>query len=330
MGDEEMKKRVLVTGGAGYIGSHTVKMLLDKGYKVSVLDNLSSGHIGAVPKNTKFYKIDLHYKEKIKKIFMQGKIEAVIHFAGSIEAGFSMVNPRKFYRNNVANTINLLDSMLDFNIKKLVFSSSAAIFGNPKKIPIGENFEKNPTSVYGRTKLIVENILDDYDAAYGLKNISLRYFNAAGAAFNLGEEHKPETHLIPLILEVARGERKKIKIFGTDYPTKDGTCIRDYIHVVDLANAHILALEKLFKTNHSYKYNLGSGKGYSVMEVLQMARKITKCKIPFVEAKRREGDATEIIADNNKINKELGWKPKFGLKEMIGDAWDYINHKRKI
>lgn len=317
-----MSKTILVTGGAGFIGSHTVKLLLDEGYDVIILDNLSTGYLHNIPKNIKFYKLDLADKDKIKKTFMQNKIDAVMHFAGSIEAGESMINPKKFYRNNVLNTLNLLDVMLEFNVKNIIFSSSAAIFGMPKKIPITEKSEKNPINVYGRTKLMAERILEDYDTAYGLRSICLRYFNAAGAAFGLKEEHEPESHLIPIALEAAAGKRKKLQIYGTDYPTKDGTCIRDYIHVVDLANAHIMALDRLLITRKSEQFNLGSGKGYSVIDVLDAIREVTKREVHAVKAKRRPGDPPVVIADSSKIRKEIGWKQKFSLKDMVRSAWE--------
>ena len=316
--------KVLVTGGAGYIGSHSVRLLLDKGYDVVIIDNFSTCHYDTMPKMSKFYKVDLGDIEGIKRIFKKEDIDAVIHFAGFIEARESMVNPKLFYRNNVANTINLLDAMLEYNVKNIIFSSSAAIFGIPKKVPIKEDAEKDPINVYGRTKLIIENILSDYDIAYKLKSISLRYFNASGAAYGLGENHKPETHLIPLALQVAIGKKKNIQVYGTDYPTKDGTCIRDYIHVVDLANAHVLAFERLKKVKRSEQYNLGSGNGYSVMEVINLAREITKRNIPMIKAKKRAGEPPVLIADSSKISRVLGWKPRYFLKDTIKSSWDYV------
>ena len=314
---------ILVTGGAGFIGSHTVRLLLNKKYKIIILDNLSKGHKKSILKDVKFHKTDLADKNNIKKIFQENKIDAVMHFAGYIEAEESMKRPKDFYRNNVVTTINLLDVMLEFNVKNLIFSSSAAIFGIPKNIPVDEDAEKNPFNVYGTTKLIVEKILNDYDFTYGLKSICLRYFNAAGAGYGIGEDHNPETHLIPLVLKVALGKNKKIQIFGTDYPTKDGTCIRDYIHVLDLADAHILALQRLLKTKKSEQYNLGSEQGYSVREIIEIAREITNKKILVAEAKRRVGDIPILIADSSKIKKELGWNPKFALRDIIKSAWEW-------
>jgi len=321
MGNKKMN--ILVTGGAGFIGSHTVRLLLNKKYKIIILDNLSKGHKKSILKDVKFHKTDLADKNNIKKIFQENKIDAVMHFAGYIEAEESMKRPKDFYRNNVVTTINLLDVMLEFNVKNLIFSSSAAIFGIPKNIPVDEDAEKNPFNVYGTTKLIVEKILNDYDFTYGLKSICLRYFNAAGAGYGIGEDHNPETHLIPLVLKVALGKNKKIQIFGTDYPTKDGTCIRDYIHVLDLADAHILALQRLLKTKKSEQYNLGSEQGYSVREIIEIAREITNKKILVAEAKRRVGDIPILIADSSKIKKELGWNPKFALRDIIKSAWEW-------
>lgn len=318
-------RKVLVTGGAGYIGSHVVRVLLDKGYGVVILDNLCNGHEECIPEGVKFYKIDLRDKFGLESVFSENNFDVVMHFAGFIEVGESMVNPSIFYENNVSNSINLLNTMIKFGVKKIVYSSTAAIFGNPEKIPILEDDLKKPVNVYGRTKLIIENVLEDYDFAHGMKSICLRYFNAAGAGYDIGEDHNPETHLIPLVLQVALGKREDIKIFGTDYETKDGTGIRDYLHVLDLAEAHILALENLFKTNKSEKYNLGNGRGYSVKEIIDAAKEITGKHILFVEVGRREGDPAVLIADFSKIKNELGWNPKYDLKEIIGSSWEWHN-----
>ena len=320
--------RVLVTGGAGFIGSHTVRLLLEKGFEVIVIDNLCNGHQKSLPKSVKFYKIDLGDRKDLKKIFRKHKIDVVVHFAGFIEVGESMVNPKIFHENNIVNSLNLLDVMLEFDVKKIIYSSTAAIFGLPKYIPISEDARKNPVNVYGMTKLMVENILKDYDVAYGMKSICLRYFNASGAGYDIGEDHDPETHLIPLILQVALGKREDIKIFGTDYPTKDGTGVRDYIHVLDLAEAHVLALQNLLEENKSKRYNVGSGKGYSVKEIIETARKITGKEISIIETNRRDGDPPFLIADSLKIKRDLGWSPKFGLQEIIGSAWNW--HKNNL
>ncbi len=314
--------KILVTGGAGYIGSHTVRILLEAGYEVVVLDNLFNGHRQALP-DVPFYKIDLKDRKNISKVFKEHNIDAVIHFTGLFEAGESMKDPSRFYRNNVSSTINLLDTMVKNGVLKIVFSSTAAIFGQPKKLPINEEAKKEPVNVYGTTKLIIEGILRDYEEPYGLKPMCLRYFNACGAGFGIGEDHNPETHLIPLILQVPLGQRKNIKIYGTDYPTKDGTCIRDYVHILDLASAHVLALKKLFKKNLSDRYNLGSGNGYSVKEVIEVARSVTGHSIPAIEKNRRAGDPPKLIADSTKIKKELKWKPKYGLQEIMRSAWEW-------
>lgn len=315
--------KILVTGGAGYIGSHAVRRLLQNNYEVVVYDSLINGHKESLPAEAELFVGDLNDKEKLDKLFKENNFDAVIHFAGFIEVGESMKNPAKFYRNNVVNTLNLLEAMVNNNIKKIIFSSTAALFGYPDEIPIKEETKKNPVNVYGRTKLIIEQMLQDFDVAYGLKFIALRYFNASGADFGIGEDHNPETHLIPLVLQVALGKRKSISIFGTDYPTKDGTCIRDYIHVTDLVDAHMLALKKLLSTNKSNYYNLGNGNGYSVREIIEIAREITGHKIPAVKSERRAGDPAVLIADSTKIQKELGWKPKHDLKKIIKSAWEW-------
>ena len=262
-------------------------------------------------------------KENLRKIFRNHKIDVVMHFAGFIEVGESMLNPRIFHENNIVNSLNLLEVMLEFGVKKIIYSSSASIFGIPRDIPVSEDARKNPVSVYGMTKLMVENILKDYDVAYEIKSICLRYFNASGAGYDIGEDHNPETHLIPLVLQVALGKRENIKIFGIDYPTRDGTGIRDYVHVLDLARAHLLALQKLLKENKSERYNLGSGKGYSVREIIETAKKVTGKEISLIETDRRCGDPPFLIADSLKIKRELKWFPKFSLYEIIESAWKW-------
>ena len=319
---------ILVTGGAGYIGSHTVRELLNKDYKVVVYDNLSTGHREFVPKDAIFIKGDLKDKKKLDSVFKKYKIDSVMHFAAFIEAGESVKYPLSFYENNVVNSLNLFKVMIKNNVKKIIFSSSAAIYGIPKNIPVKEDDPTNPINPYGHTKLVVEEILEYLDKAYGIKFIALRYFNAAGAALDstIGEKHSSETHLIPIILNVALNKKKNIKIFGTDYPTKDSTCIRDFIHVTDLANAHILALKALNKKNAKSKYyNLGSEKGYSVKEVIDVCRKVTGHKIPEVKSNRRPGDPPVLIASSEKIKKELKWKPKHtDLNIIVKSSWNWI------
>jgi len=315
--------RILITGGAGYIGSHAVRVLLDKGHQIVVYDNCVNGHKESVPENAELFVGDLSDKEKLNQVFKKYKFDAVIHFAAFIEAGESMKEPAIFYRNNVVNTLNLLETMTANGVKRIVFSSTAALFGYPDKIPIDEDTKKEPINVYGMTKLIIEHMLKDFEMAYGLKYMALRYFNAAGADFGIGEDHHPETHLIPIVLQVALGKRDKIMIFGTDYDTRDGTCIRDYIHVSDLVDAHILALDKLLTTGQSDQYNLGSGQGYSVKEIIDAAREVTGHPIPAEEAERRPGDPAVLVADSAKIKKELGWQPKHDLKSIISSAWEW-------
>ena len=313
----------MVVGGAGYIGSHVVKMLKEQGFNPVVYDNLSTGFRKAVDKNIPFVKGDLGDKTLLKKVFKKYKIEAVMHFAAFIEVGESVQNPAKYYQNNLAKVLNLLDSMLESGIKYFVFSSTAATFGNPITKTISETHPQNPINPYGQTKLFVEKVLKDYDAAYGLKSTVLRYFNAAGAdeSAAIGEAHKKETHLIPLVLQTALGKRKEIKIFGTDYPTPDGTCIRDYVHVSDLARAHILALKYMFKTDKSGDFNLGSSKGASVLEIIKKVQKITGRKFKIVQDKRRAGDPAVLIASSKKAKKLLNWKTTYNVDKIIKTAY---------
>jgi len=311
--------KILVTGGAGYIGSVIVKKLIDNKHEVVVLDDLSQGHLEAIDKKAIFVKANL---SEINNVFKKFKFDAVIHMAAHSLVGESMENPKKYFDNNVVNGINLLNVMLENNCKKIVFSSSASVYGEPSKVPIKEDFELKPSNFYGETKLIFEKILEWYKKAYGLKYTSLRYFNAAGAIKECGEDHKPETHLIPIILQVALGKRKEINIFGDDYKTKDGTCIRDYIHVSDLADAHILALEK------DGIFNLGSEQGYSVKEIVEIARKVTGKEIKVKISDRRAGDPAVLVASSEKIKKELCWKAKFGIKDIIKSAWDW--HSKNV
>jgi len=327
---------ILVTGGAGYIGSHTVKELSAKGYCPITYDNLSEGHREAVF-GGEFVEADLSNEVKLRETFQKYHIDAVMHFAASCLVGESAENPKKYYHNNVVVGLNLLKVMLEYKIKLFIFSSTAAVYGEPKELPISEEHPLLPVNPYGRTKEIFESILAEYDRAYDLKYISLRYFNAAGAdpEGKIGEDHNPETHLIPLVLKQALSYEQEIQsnsinplmIFGTDYPTPDGTCIRDYIHVTDLAHAHILALEVLNKKMESQVFNLGNGNGYSVREVIEVAKKVTGKKIPAIEVKRRPGDPAILVASSEKIKRELGWKPKFPeLEKIIEGAWMW--HKK--
>lgn len=316
---------VLVAGGAGYIGSHTVRELIEQGFDVIVYDNLSYGHREAV-KGVKLIRGDLNDKVKLKKVFIENKIDSVIHFAAFIQVGESMSKPADYYRNNVCNTLNLLEAMKESKINYIVFSSTAAVYGEPEENPISEECPKKPTSVYGRTKLMIEEILSDFDNAYGIKYTALRYFNACGAHISgeLGEDHNPETHLIPIIIEVLLGKRDILKIFGNDYPTKDGTCIRDYIHVTDLAKAHILALNAIKKGASSKIYNLGNGSGFSILEVMKAVEKVTDKTVKYQFVERRAGDPAVLVASSKKIIEELGWKREFdSLEKIVETTWKW-------
>lgn len=316
---------ILVTGGAGYIGSHTVRELRERGMDVVVYDNLSTGHIESIG-DTPFVKGDLFDVELLRKTFREYGVDSVIHFAAYSLVGESMVNPAKYYHNNVAGTLALLDAMLAENVKYLVFSSSAATYGDCGDGLITENSPQNPTSVYGQTKLMMEQFMQDYDKAYGMKYVALRYFNAAGAhaSGEIGEAHNPESHLIPLILQVSNGKREQINIFGDDYPTHDGTCIRDYIHITDLADAHIKALEYLKNGGKSTYYNLGNGNGFSVKEVIDTVEKVVGSPVKKQIVDRRPGDPASLVASSEKIQKELGWKPKYDtLDSIVASAWKW-------
>jgi UDP-glucose 4-epimerase len=316
---------ILVTGGAGYIGSHTVLYLKQRGEEVIVLDNLQKGHRDAVL-DAEFYKGDLKDAQLLDQIFKTHHIDAVIHFAANSLVGESVEKPLEYYDNNVIGTYHLVKKMIEHGVTKIVFSSTAATYGNPVRVPIQEDDPTVPTNPYGDTKLAIEKMLKWADEAYGLKSVSLRYFNAAGAdpEGRIGEDHTPETHLIPIVLQVALGQRVKVSIFGNDYPTEDGTCIRDYIHVMDLAEAHYLALQKLNHTNESGVYNLGNGKGFSVKEVIETCRKVTGKEIPVEIAPRRAGDPAVLIASSEKAQRELGWVPKYpSLEEIITHAWNW-------
>ena len=314
---------VLVVGGAGYIGSHMVDVLRRGKFEVITLDNLSTGHRELHPGGL-FIEGSLGDSKLLDDIFSTRRIDAVMHFAAYSLVAESVASPLKYYRNNLAATAELLDAMRRHNVNRFIFSSTAAVYGEPTKVPISEDHPCVPTNPYGASKLAVERMLHDCDIAHGLKFISLRYFNAAGAdeSGKLGERHEPETHLIPPILKVASGEREHIKIFGTDYPTADGTCIRDYIHVSDLAQAHLLALDALLSDKGSAIYNLGNSWGYSVREVIDIVRKVTGHRIPAHETKPRPGDPAALVADSAKIRQELGWQPSFeDLETIIQSAW---------
>ena len=317
---------VLVLGGAGYIGSHTVKALCDEGTDVVVVDNLVTGYEKAVDKRARFYKGDISDKEFLNNMFSKEKIDAVIHFAAFSLVGESVTNPLKYYKNNLCGTEVLLESMVENGVNKLVFSSTAATYGEPERVPIMVSDRTQPTNPYGEAKLAMEKMFKWTSEAHGIKYVALRYFNACGAdeSGTIGEAHNPESHLKPLILQEANGKREHISIFGTDYPTEDGTCIRDYIHVTDLADEHILAVKYLMNGGESDIFNLGNGVGFSVREVIETARKVTGHPIPAVETPRRAGDPAQLIASSEKAKKILGWKPCHDtLEEIIASAWNW-------
>ncbi|WP_410772572.1 UDP-glucose 4-epimerase GalE [Fontibacillus sp. BL9] len=319
---------ILVTGGAGYIGSHTVAELLDKGKEVVVIDNLQSGHRGALL-GGKLYEGDLRDKELLAKLFAENEIEAVIHFAANSLVGESMQNPVKYYDNNVFGTLCLLEAMDAANVRKIVFSSTAATYGEPDKVPIEETDPTQPTNVYGETKLTMERMMAWFDKVLGIKYVALRYFNAAGAheSGKIGEDHNPESHLIPLILQTALGQRDSIKVFGDDYNTPDGTCVRDYIHVGDLADAHLRAVEYLIGGGDSNVFNLGNGQGFSVKEVIAKVKEVTGRDFPVVLSPRREGDPAVLIASSHKARTVLGWQPaRNKLDDIIRSAWEWHLH----
>ncbi len=316
--------RVLVVGGAGYIGSHTAKELARAGFEPVVFDNLSEGHRYAVQWGP-LVEGDLADEEGLVKALKDHQIDAVIQFAASAYVGESVENPRKYFRNNVTNTLNLLDAMLEADVQHLVFSSTCATYGQPEHIPIDEDHPQNPINPYGETKLIVEKALRWYAQAYALEYVALRYFNASGAdeSETIGEDHDPETHLIPLILQAAAGERERIEIYGTDYPTDDGTAVRDYIHVTDLARAHVKALEYLQRGSESDVFNLGTGRGYSVREMVQSAERVSGRSVRAHEAPRRAGDPPRLIADPSKAERVLGWRAEYDLETIMQTAWNW-------
>jgi UDP-glucose 4-epimerase len=315
--------KIFVVGGAGYIGSVCAELLVDEGHEVFIFDNLSEGHRRAVDQRATFVEADLADREKITDTLRETKPDAVMHFAANALVAESMQNPSKYFRNNIGNGVNLLDAMVETGVKRFVFSSTCATFGLPERVPIDESAPQQPVNPYGESKLAFEKILRWYDEIHGLRFVSLRYFNAAGASTKFGEHHRHETHLIPNILKVALNEKPHVEIYGTDYDTPDGTCIRDYIHILDLSRAHILAIE----AKESAYYNLGTGGGASVREVVDCCRKITGRKIPVLEKPRRPGDPPRLVAASDKIKRELGWQPRFqSLDAIIESAWKW--HQR--
>lgn len=316
---------ILVVGGAGYIGSHMVKLLGQHGCAVTTLDDLSSGHRDAVSAGD-FVQGNMADTELLRRVFANRKYDAVMHFASFIEVGESVREPAKYYRNNVANTLALLAAMREAGIDRFIFSSTAAIFGTPQYVPIDEQHPRAPINPYGRTKNMVEDILADYERAYGLRSVCLRYFNAAGAdpQGQLGERHEPESHLIPLALQAAAGRRAGLAVYGTDYDTPDGTCIRDYVHVTDLCDAHWLALESLRDGSASQAYNLGNGNGFSVLEVIETAKRVSGVDFPVKNESRRAGDPPRLVADSSAIKTKLGWTPRYpDLETIVAHAWAF-------
>ncbi|MBW1605179.1 UDP-glucose 4-epimerase GalE [Lactobacillus sp. Sy-1] len=317
---------ILVTGGAGYIGSETVATLIKDGYETIVVDNLSTGHVKAIDPAAEFYEGDVRDREFLDYVFAHESIDAVIHFASDSIVADSMKDPLKYFDNNDGGTISLLEAMRDHGVKKLVFSSTAAVYGQPDEMPIKEDAPKHPTNAYGQSKWIMEQMAHWADVAYGIKFTALRYFNVGGASRDgvLGEDHNPETHLIPIILQVANGQRDVFKMFGDDYQTPDGTNIRDYVHVVDLANAHVLAMKRLLNGGDSTAFNIGSSHGFSNSQILQAARKVTGDPIETEKAPRRPGDPDELVADSTRARTELGWHPQFDdIESIISDAWRF-------
>ncbi len=319
------KRNILVTGGAGYIGSHACKVLAGTGYVPVTYDNLSLGHRSAV-KYGPFVEGDLSDGERLRAVLSEYEVGAVVHFAASAYVGESVENPRKYFRNNVINSLNLLEAMVDTSVKHLVYSSTCAIYGSPEEVPVPEGHPKNPVSPYGESKRIVENVVQWFGEAYDLSCVALRYFNAAGADMEgeIGEEHDPETHLVPIVFEAALGQRTHMEIYGTDYPTRDGTAVRDYVHVSDLALAHLKALEYLIEGGVSDAFNLGTGQGRTVREIIQAVERVSGREVPRKEGKRRPGDSVELVADATKAEKILGWRPRFSeLEQIVASAWKW-------
>jgi len=318
-----MGLKVLITGGAGYIGATAVRLLTKHGHAVTALDNLSQGHREAVPPQARLVIADLADRETLSTVFKESKFDAVMHFAASAVVGESMKNPGKYFRNNVTNSLNLLECCAANKVSRFVLSSTAAIFGDPQAPLIEESAPKVPLNPYGESKLQVESMLRWFQEIHGVRYAALRYFNVAGAWDGHGEHHDPETHIIPIVLQVAMGKRQNVSVFGSDYPTPDGTCVRDYVHIYDLAMAHLLVMEAL-KDREALAYNLGNGNGFSVRQVIEAARKITGHAIPVIESPRRAGDPPVLVASSVKIGKELGWKPKYGtLESILETAWEW-------
>jgi UDP-glucose 4-epimerase len=322
--------KLFVTGGAGYIGSICVEELLNAGHEVTILDNFSEGHRQALDPRARMIEADLAVRQQVLKALKESEAEAVLHFAAHALVGESMTNPSKYFRNNVGSGVNLLDAMAAAGVKRIIFSSTCAIYGQPEKMPMTEDTPQNPTNPYGESKRMFEQMLKWYDTVHGIKHIALRYFNAAGASARFGEHHHIETHLIPNVLAVALGRKPHVEIYGTDYPTPDGTCIRDYIHIVDLAQAHMLALKRLSEAGQSDCYNLGNGDGYSVREVIEVARSVTGHAIPAIERPRRPGDPPRLIASAAKAIQHLGWQPRYPkLRQIVESAWQWHNKNPK-
>jgi len=316
--------KVLVSGGAGYIGSHVVRQLQRCGHEPVVLDNLSKGHRQAV-RDAALVETDLLDRGGLARCFAEHRVDAVMHFAARSLVGESMQMPYEYYENNVVGSLNLIKAAMDADVDKFIFSSTAAVYGEPDEVPIPENAPKAPLNVYGRTKLMIENMLEDFSNIYGLRYKALRYFNAAGADAegDIGEDHTPETHLVPIIFQYVNGRRDRLCVFGDDYDTPDGTCIRDYVHVTDLADAHLLALEDLARGGESCAYNLGSEAGYSVLEIIRSASEVVGRPIDYDIAPRRPGDPAKLVASSAKIKAELGWQPRFGIRDILASAWRF-------
>lgn len=325
-------KKILVAGGAGYIGSHMVRLLQDEGYSPLIFDNLSTGHRSFIPKGIKLYKGDLRKYSDIEKALKKEPVDIVMYFAASIVTSESVENPIKYYENNVLSNINLIKAMRTRGIKKIIFSSTAAIYGEPSEMPITEETDKSPANPYGRSKLMIEDILKDCSRSYDFRYVSLRYFNVAGShpKADIGIRYKVITHLIPSVLKVISGERKEFNVYGDDYPTPDGSCIRDFIYVMDLCKAHLRAIDYLNAGNPSNVFNLGSGRGFSVKEVVSMCEKVTGKKVNLKLCARRPGDPAQVIASSDKALKTLGWKPQASLEEIIRTAWQWELNEQKI
>ncbi len=322
---------ILVIGGAGYIGSHMCQVLRDKGLEHLVFDSLVQGHHAAIG-NSPLFKGDLGRREDLVKVFSENEIDLVIHLAAFISVGESVKNPSKYWHNNTASVLTLLDAMQENSVSKFVFSSTAAVYGEPQALPLDEDHPKNPTSPYGDSKLAVERMLGAWDTAYGLKSVALRYFNASGAHPNgqIGEDHSPEEHLVPLAIQAAMGLRDELKVFGTDYDTPDGTCVRDYVHVLDIAEAHLSAISHLRNGGESRRYNLGNGEGFSVREVIQTVEEVSGLPVPARDASRRPGDPAKLIASSDRIRQDWGWSPKYPkLSSIVETAWNWHCHHPK-